>query len=314
MERVSASERRRFVPVLLLLLCAVLMVAALPIPVHADMGPKPSVRIRFTNMDDTPCYGTLLSKHSSTGPAAVWDGTEEDARNSDRDPSLLDRAIWEAFVGYQDPDGFYFLQVGCKVSETKEIAWTYYPPSSFKILLYYPETGTFVSSGICERYAFDTYYTVDMRSVQAGLAESLPATAALTLTARRTYPYGQELLSLAVRILLTIALEMLVALLFGLREKKQLRVLALVNAATQIALNGSLHWIRYQEGPLAFAIFYVLLEMAVFVIEAVLYCTALKKVSAAPKKNGYYVAYALVANLVSFAAGFFLARILPGIF
>ena len=45
---------------------------------------------------------------------------------------------------------------------TEEHAWTYYSPKSFKILLYFPEQGVFVTSGIYERYAFDSYYTVDM--------------------------------------------------------------------------------------------------------------------------------------------------------
>ena len=48
---------------------------------------------------------------------------------------------------------------------------TYYPPPKFKILLYYPETETFVSSGIYERYAFDTYYTVDMNGMDIGSME-----------------------------------------------------------------------------------------------------------------------------------------------
>ncbi len=32
------------------------------------------------------------------------------------------------------------------------------------------------------------------------------------------------------------------------------------------------------------------------------------------QKNWYYVTYSFVANLVSFGTGFFLARVLPGIF
>ena len=106
---------------------------------------------------------------------------------------------------------------------------------------------------------------------------------------------------------------MIAALLFGFRKKKQLLILSIVNLITQIALNVLLNIINYNFGPLAFAVFYALLEIAVFAMEAVLYCKLLKKESE-KQKNWYYVAYSFVANSVSFGTGFFLARILPGIF
>ena len=154
-------KKRMYVGLFMLLFYLIFAVTALPITAKADSGPKPSVRIQFKNMGDDLCYGTLLSKEKCTGPARVWDGTARNEQLYD-----LDRNIWKAFVDYKDPDGYYFLQRGWTVSETGEIAWTYYPPEDFKILLYYPETGTFVSSGSYERYAFDTYYTVDMAGVR----------------------------------------------------------------------------------------------------------------------------------------------------
>ena len=159
-------KKRMHVRLFMLLFYLIFAVTALPITANADMGPKPSVRIQFKNMGDDLCYGTLLSKEACTGPARVWDGTSRNEQLYD-----LDRDIWKAFVDYKDPDGYYFLQRGWTVSETGEIAWTYYPPGNFKILLYYPETKTFVSSGIYERYAFDTYYTVDMEGVRIGSVE-----------------------------------------------------------------------------------------------------------------------------------------------
>ena len=136
----------------------------------ADTGSEASVRINFENMGDELCYGTLLSKNPSTGPNSAWDGDEDHIYNE-----LIDLDIWRAFVEYEDADGYYFLQIGWKVNEKKELAWTYYPPDNFKILLYYPETNKYVVSGICERYAFDTYYTVDMAGVDIGSAKQFTA-------------------------------------------------------------------------------------------------------------------------------------------
>ena len=288
----------------------------LPAKVKADMRPKASVHIQFENMSDEVCYGTLLSKEESTGPASVWSGWEDDARVKEKYPFsyYFKRDIWEAFVNYEDPDGYYFLQEGWTVSETKEIAWMYYPPSSFKILLYYPETNTFVSSGIYERYAFDTYYTVDMQGIQMNSVnynDNLSTDE--KIEAYRSYDYRKEMLTLSIRIILTILIEMVVAICFGFRTKKQLLILTLVNILTQVLLNVALNMIQYNAGPMAVKLFYVLLEAVIFGIEAVFYCTVLKRISV-KKNNGFYILYSFVANMISFVAGLFLYSILPGIF
>ena len=302
-------KKRMHVRLFMLLFYLIFTVTALPITAKADIGPKPSVRIQFKNMGNDLCYGTLLSREKHAGPARVWDGTARNGQLYD-----LDRSIWKAFVDYKDPDGYYFLQRGWTLSETGEIAWTYYPPENFKILLYYPETETFVSSGSYERYAFDTYYTVDMEDFRIGSVEyNEDLSTNERINAYRSYNYRKELLSLAVRILLTIAIEMAVALLFGFRQKKQLQILALVNITTQLLLNLLLNIIHYNAGPLIFIISYVFFEVIVFALEAGLYCKLLKKVSE-KEENWYYILYSFVANSASFWVGYYLATVLPGIF
>ena len=284
-------KNRKYSPVFMMFLCIIMVVLLFPMTVNADMGPKASVRIQFEHMGDELCYGTLLSKEKSTGPASAWDGRTESAQKE-----------------YMDPGSW-------KVSESKELAWTYYPPGDFKILLYYPETETFVSSGIYARYAFDTYYTVDMDGVDIGSVEyNDDLSTNERIEAYRSYNYRQEMLALGARIVLTILIEMLVALLFGFRQKKQLLILAVVNIITQIILNVLLNVINYNSGPLAFTFFYVLFELIVFALEAVLYCTILKRLSEKKKEDAYYILYSFVANLISFGAGLFLAAKLPGMF
>lgn len=307
-----------------------------PVIAKADMGPKPSVRILFENMGDEPCYGTLLSERKSTGPASAWDGNEEYAQHNENENyswAVFDYETWKAFVEYEDPDGYYFLQEGWDVGATKEIAWTYYPPSPFKILLYYPETGTFVSSGIYEKYAFDTYYTVDMDGVNMGSVKydeelstdkrieefgSVEYNEKLStderIEAYRSYNYRVEVISMLVRIVVTIAVEMLLALLFGFRKKKQLLLLIGVNAATQILLNVLLNVINYNSGQWAFVFFYVLFELLVFGLEAVVYYLWMNRVSDKTRPAWFYVLYAFAANAVSFVVGIFVANWLPGVF
>ena len=281
------------------LLCFVL-VMAMPITARADMGPKPSVRIEFTGIEGETYYGTLLSLRDSTGPASAWDGNPEYARSH---PGDEDYDIWLKFVEYQDTDGYYFLQEWWDCSDTNQLNWTYYPPTSFKILLYFPKTDTFYVSPVYERYAFDSYFTVDL-----SVCDTDP------IMAHQSYDYTWEIISLVARIVLTIALELGIALLFGYREKKVLGFLAVVNIITQVILNVALNIVNYRSGSMSFTFSYVLYELLVFAIEAVAYSVLLKKFSSKELKKGRAVGYAFVANAASFAFGLWLAHIIPGIF
>ncbi len=296
--------KRRFALLFLLLFLILLL------PVSADFGPKESVRVSIEGLDGRRCFGTLLSERDSTGPQSVWDGKEEHIYLDG-----LDMDIWRAFAGYEDADGYYFLQIGWDVSESAEIAWKYYPPYRFKILLYFPDEGCFAVSDICEKYAFDTYYTVrvDGDAITSAEYDGDKSTDA-RLEAWRSYRYKQELISLGWRILLTILVEMAIGLAFGFRKKKALLVLIAVNTVTQILLNIALNVINFHAGEWAFVFFYVLLEMAVFIIEAILYSVTLRRMSEPARPVRFYVGYAFLANAVSFVVGLILAHVIPGIF
>ena len=284
--------------VLSLLICLIL-VLNLPVTAKADIGPKPSVRITFTGIKGETYYGTLLSERRSTGPATAWDGYEE---YRDWKPES-EKPIWEKFIAYEDADGYYFLQEWWDCSETNQLNWTYYPPNPFKILLYFPETDTFYVSDIYERYAFDSYFTVDLSEY-----------ATSPITAHQSYDYTWELISLAVRIVLTIALELAIALLFGYREKKALGFLAIVNVITQVVLNVALNIINYRSGSMGFTFAFICMEILVFAIEAISYKALLHRLSEKEKVEHRGVTYALVANTASFAIGLWLAHLIPGIF
>lgn len=297
---------RKICPLRILLLSAacILLVLLFPLTAHADVGPKPSVQITFTGMEkDVLCYGTLLSEYDSNGPDSVWNGDEESASYPEGEYE-----IWKAFVDYEDEDGFYFLQEFWNCAESGQLAWTYYSPDTFKILLYFPESGTFRVSPVYETYAFDSYYTVDL----AGAATGSTA----PLTAAESYDYVQQLRSLTVRVILTILLELAIALLFGYRQMGALGFLAVVNFVTQIILNVTLNVINYRSGPASFTLYYAMMEAGVFLLEAALYETFLHRFSGQPKpeSGNKAVGYAFVANAASFAAGLWLSHIIPGIF
>ncbi|MBR6527296.1 MAG: hypothetical protein IKT45_05065 [Lachnospiraceae bacterium] len=295
------------------MLCMILLFTMLPTTAVADIGPKPSVEIQFTGVEEgVTYYATLLSYHKSTGRASAWDGNPLDSKEGD--------PIWKAFVDYKDSDGYYFLQEYWDCTGKDQFRWGYYPPTPFKVLCYFPETDTYAVSEIYERYAFDTYYKVDLSEVSV-------------LKAKKNYDYTWETISLVARIVITILLEMGLAMMFGYRHKKQLRFLAAVNIVTQILLNILLNVLNFRIGHWAFVFYYVLLELLVILMESILYVLVLPKMSlsitkdrieavetgkkvSVPKtiQKRYTVIYAVVANVASFAIGLLVARLVPGIF
>lgn len=274
--------------VICLVICAVMLAALCFTSASADTGPKPSISVRFEGLGDELCYATLLSELKSNGPNQAWDGREETAYYGDGEYE-----IWKAFVDYKDADGFYFLQPYWQVNITKEFTWSYYAPSSFKILLYYPESGTFSVSDRYERYAFSSYYNVSADD----LSQSTH------FTAEKSYDYGSEILGLIVRIVLTIGIELLIAIPFGYTAKKQLIFLAIVNAATQIILNVIVNVANYNDGAWFALIVFVLAEIAVFLLEAILYCIELNKLGTVQKRRWVAVVYAIAANSASLVLG-----------
>lgn len=298
-----------------LTLCFLLFIIQ-PITIYADMGPKPSVVIDFEGFQGETYYVTLLSETTNSGPFSIDNTNYTDQDNL---PAIDNLDPWQRFSSYKDKDGYYFLNYLDDCSETSQFVWGYYPPPRFKILLYFPKYDKFiVSEDIYERYAFDSYFYVDGNNIDI---QSISSTKN-TLKAVKNYNYVFELNALFVRIIATIIIEILVALYFGLRSKKQLLIITLVNIFTQTILNILLNILIYYEGPSAYIFNYVVIEILVILIEAVIYSIFLsknKKLNIVSKRSAFlYVLiaplYAISANVVSFLIGLYIASILPGSF
>ena len=303
--------------VICLLLCVVVVFGLSTVAVaNADVGPNPSVHVTFKNMGDEACYGTLLSSTRSTGPFSTWNEDLADDEQYDgymTAKSGLPAPILHKFVDYQDSDGYFFLCKGWSVSDSMPIHWGYYPPKKFKILLYYPERDKFVVSEVCERYAFDTYYTVNMSGVDISSVDAAPENT--KLKPQKSYPWGREVLSFFVRVIITVAIEMFIAFLFGIRGKKAALFVLIVNLITQIVLNVFVNIIDFKLGTFFFLpMFYCLFEFVIFVAEGVTYALKMKNCVEKPRNPWFYVLYAFVANLLSFVAGFGLAYVVPALF
>ena len=134
----------------------------------------------------------------------------------------------------------------------------------------------------------------------------------------RSYDYTGEALGLLGRVALTVGLEVLAALAFGLRKKGQLAVILAANLVTQGLLNLGLNLYTYFCGELAgmpvilITPVYLLLELAVTLVELTVYRRRLAGREGLSRNR--VTAYTWMANLLSLGVGYALSFRLPMIF
>ncbi len=262
-----------------------MLFAAQTSAVFADSGPKPSVTVDFSGLEGVECFSTLLADRENIGPWYVeqeyydWyanDGITEDMFYKFRECS---------------GDGWYFVGNVFNTTDGAPIRWTYYPPDPFRILIYIPEQDRTIISGSLDRFAFDSYYTATV-DVSDG-----------TISVKENHVswFG----AFALRLAVTLAVELLIALAFALRSRKQLGVICVTNIITQIGLNLFL-MSSLSANWFGVLIVYPVCEIIVFAVEAAVYTRLLSDGKFGWKR---FTLYAFVANAASFLIGFALPQL-----
>ena len=279
---------------------ALLLVCLLPLWAAADTGPKPSITVTPEGFGEAACYLTLLSQTETTGP---WSKQESFAASKDSygDPEA-DEAIWTAFNDYQDAEGFFFLGCYGEVTGGQVFCWSYYPPDTFKVLAYFPDSGTFAVGPVTERKEFSARYTVS------------PSETGETLLIEKARNQEAENKSFVGRLVLTLALELAVAVVFAFRAKRQIITIVCMNLITQVGLNQAITHLF----PLVSSRWYwpglLVLEVLIFLVEGAVYAKLLPRWKKDPAAVCHPWGYALAANVASFGLGLILARLIPGMF
>ena len=279
------------------LLACFALALAVPFAVFADIGPKPEVTVQTSGLSED-CWVTLLAEQTSIGPWNLAGSEPPEWFAAEEHPA------WEAFAAFEDGDGYHFLQWQAQVKDAAPATWSYMAPKHFKILFWFPESGSYAVTEKLDRYAYSAVYRVDFSGFDPAAGE------VQTVTARKNYDYAGEALGLAARFVLTLAVELVIALPFGYWKRQHLRVLLIANLATQLALNLALNLTTYYSGWLAMWLLYPLLELAVFIVEAVVFRLAFKPEGG----KGHPVLYAFVANAASYAFGLWLGNLVPELF
>ena len=279
---------------------ALLLVCLLPLWAAADTGPKPSITVTPEGFGEDACYLTLLSQTETTGP---WSKHESFAASKDSygDPEA-DEAIWTAFNDYQDAEGFFFLGCYGEVTGGQMFCWSYYPPDTFKVLAYFPDSGTFAVGPVTERKEFSARYTVS------------PSETGETLLIEKARNQEAENKSFVGRLVLTLALELAVAVVFGFRAKRQIITIVCMNLITQVGLNQAITHLFPVVSSRCYWPGLLVLEILIFLVEGAVYARLLPRWKKDPAAVCHPWGYALAANVASFGVGLILARLIPGMF
>jgi hypothetical protein len=283
-------------------LVVILVSLALCIPcvAYADTVPTPLIEVHFSGLQDKEIIATLLFPYSNIGSYTEW-GEKSDESKKDA-PAGQDDA-WEAFYAFEDPDGYHFLQSSQIVSESSSLRWQYHSPKTFKVLVYIPSSGDLlVSDKILETRGFYNIYSADLSHTD---------NASFAITKQSSFPY--EIAGFALRLCLTLLIELLVAAAFGLCSRKSIPVIIIVNVITQVILTIYATVVLKYPSPMLYgygpvgAIMYWYVELGIVCIEAIIYAIYYGR------KIGYKkpIVYAVVANLISWLLGSWIAWTLP---
>jgi len=276
------GDNMKNIKYLLFFILSIASIFLLSIKVNADIGPKPFIIIEITGMEDKSYTATLISKEAK-GPNFFYEEYLE------WDNQWME---YHPIMEYEDSEGYKWIGSHWEMYGDGELKWGYYPPDNFKLLIVTEDNQYYTSKAI-NRYAFGSYFKVDVSKAIDG-----DLNVKFIESVEKNYNYWKEILSFSIRLILTIAIEIGLALIFGFRKIRELLLILKVNIITQIFLNALLNIVTYFHGQLIGLGLYIIAEVIVLISEILIYYYCFKdhKLKA--------VFYGLLANVVTFGVGY----------
>ncbi|MCL1802073.1 MAG: hypothetical protein FWG30_00300 [Eubacteriaceae bacterium] len=276
-------------------LAAILFAAvAISLPlqtVHADMGPKPSIKIVCTNVPNGEVYLDLLIEQPPF-PEGKGFGIDDFSPYNSQMAGIL--------VEYSDGGWRPALATGTSMplfgnlrlsasNGTAVSSFSYFgTPAVFKIIAV-TDTLQVSVSNVIERQAYQATVYFDF---ETGIA-------------KERNPLISSAVAFAVSLIATLVLEGLVLMLFRFSLRLCIKPFIAVNVLTQTLLHGALAWVTYNLGAGTAIFAYAFLEVIIIVAEAVLFMLLLRQHTKLRRAM-----YAIVANIVSFVSGLVILAIM----
>lgn len=170
--------------------------------------------------------------------------------------------------------------------------WGYRPPERFKIMLYFPDDGSIIVSGKLEKYAFNSYFTANVNGSELDVEQNGGAKG-----------YMVEISGFLFRVIITVLLELGVAKLFGIRSKRAIKLILIVNVITQLLLNIAIAAADISWGSFGAVLALVGMEIVIFITEAAIYANTLPGLTDGKTHSGRAAGYAFAANAASLVIG-----------
>lgn len=254
--------------------------------VHADMGPKPELRVTVLNAPNEAYYLDLLvDADYATGNIDEY---------APYDPVLFqllkdyDGNGWYSAKAYGTRIPLFAVLEPTLINGKPSFTFGYHLPDRFKIILMTKSGKATVSDEI----KLETFYTT----------MTFDALTGKTTKTDTFILYVTQFLSTFIP---TLMVEFVVLLMFGLYSKHNLKVFFIMNLVTQIALTFTVNAALITMGLLSALITLILMEGFIWIFECIVAWKAFDKT----RKTGRKIAFALTANMVSFVLGIILLMI-----
>lgn len=286
--------------IIIMFLCFAAAITIFLITMKLDIGPGSEITIEGIHSSQLKeFYITFFfeTDNDSNGVNGVLD-----RETVPYEEGTVEYKVWNAFTDYSDADGYYFMKKFWSYND-------YYTPfnlicntssSSFKILMYNPDQDIFITSKAYDKYAFNSYYELDMDKIFAESPE-------IVLT-RWKYNRTDEIKEgLIFRIILTVLIELGIAFIFMLNGKKTVLCIFSVTSVMQIIFNIILNYVVYLRGTgLTLNIIYSCFGFVIFIIETVLFSLLLPRISDEKVRIRKCILYSFIANAAALAVGWLL--------
>ena len=280
-----------------ILFCAVVLTLVFMniFPVYADMGPKPGTTILVENPPDIYYLDLLIPDNEYE----VYSNLDQEERNA-CNPEML--AVLEA----EQIDGWHTaLVMGTAVPLSGTLTGTprekgmaahtfsyYGVPDTYRIVIVTQDLQVFCSDVLVKK-SFQETIRVHLDREAGSIV--------VTKTSSMPLMYLRQFI---LTFISTLFIEFLILLLFRIPVKKNLAVFFCVNLVTQILLTVIMTQVLLHSGLAMAYLIFIPLEIVILAAEMTAYVFLLRGISKARR-----IAYAVVSNGISAAAGFFLTGI-----
>jgi hypothetical protein len=251
------------------ILITIILFSFLAIDIKADMGPKPTIDIEIKGVDQPYYFDVLIYESNDIEMLTADELADQIEFNYYQDDFPSD-----ILNGYQDEDGYVSrtLYNGAPgttrtfddLEDTYRVGY-FVAPEILKVVIILDDDTMFVSE-IVERKLFQSYMTYDLTDVDLSFSQQDVG------VVTEVIPYQHVSISLLIRVIITVGVELLILFAYGYRQKYSYKIVGFTNLVTQTLLTIFMALGYYAWGSF-FGLIGVLFfgEILVFITEMIMY-------------------------------------------